>query len=295
MMRFAFYLLCLLMMASCQQDAVLEVPERFQPFTFEGSQYISSKSGQVYLPASYFEDTLKQYPVLYMMDQQNLFLDSMAYGGAAWQIHRTTDSLAALGTLPEVIIVGVNHASEKRFLEYLPQKPTAAFDSLLNAKVGGSAFSDDYLRFLTSELKPFIDEQYRTQSDMAQTYIGGSSMGGLISMYAVCEYPDVFAGALCLSTHWPISLQNDTPEAAQAIIDYFAGHLPKGKRWYFDYGTEGLDQFYAPYQQQIDSILMAAGYQSGQDWMTQAYPGHDHNERFWRERVHVGLRGVILK
>ena len=118
-------------------------------------------------------------------------------------------------------------------------------------------------------------------------------MGGLISMYAVCEYPDVFAGALCLSTHWPVSRQDDTPEVAHAIIDYFAAHLPEGKRWYFDYGTEGLDRFYAPYQQRVDSILQAQGYQAGQNWMTQAYPGHDHKERYWRERVHLGLRGVV--
>jgi len=156
-------------------------------------------------------------------------------------------------------------------------------------------YSDAFLRFLTQELKPYVDEQYRTRTGMPHTYIGGSSMGGLISMYALCEYPERFAGALCLSTHWPVSLENDTPEAAQAIIDYFAENLPAGKRWYFDYGTEGLDRFYAPYQQRVDSILQAQGYQAGQDWLTQIYPGHGHSERFWRERVHLGLRGVVLE
>lgn len=292
-MRYLFLSVFLLLLLSCQRDETSSAAERFQPFTYEDADFIGLKSGQVCLPPSYFNDTLRQYPVLYMMDQQNLFFDSLAYGGAAWQIHRTTDSLSAAGLMPEVIIVGVNHAGEKRFQEYLPEKPAAPFDSLLQVRVGGTAFSDAYLKFLTQELKPYIDRIYRTKPGMEHTYIGGSSMGGLISMYAVCEYPEVFAGALCLSTHWPVSLQNDTPEAAHAIIDYFATHLPQGKRWYFDYGTEGLDQFYAPYQQRVDSILQAQGYRAGQNWMTQAYPGHDHNERYWRERVHLGLRGVV--
>ncbi|MCR9050292.1 MAG: alpha/beta hydrolase [Phaeodactylibacter xiamenensis] len=291
-MRYVLLSSLILLLFSCGEKPPVE-PSRFEPFTYKSSELTESKSGQVYLPPSYFTDTLRQYPVLYMMDQQNLFFDSLAYGGAAWQIHRTTDSLSSAGQMPEVIIVGVNHAREKRFQEYLPEKPAACFDSLLEARVGGTAFSDAYLKFLTQELKPYVDRTYRTKPGKGHTYIGGSSMGGLISMYAVCEYPDVFAGALCLSTHWPVSLQDDTPEVAQAIIDYFAAHLPKGKRWYFDYGTEGLDQFYAPYQQQVDSILQAQGYQAGQNWMTQAYPGHDHNERYWRERVHLGLRGVI--
>ena len=294
-MRALLLFFLLLLMAACQSEQVPagEQPGRFQPFTYEDSRHISTKSGMAYLPPSYFEDTTRHYPVLYMMDQQNLFFDSLAYGGAAWQIHRTADSLSRAGLMPEVIIVGVNHASEKRFQEYLPEKPAAPYAGAIREHMGSEPFSDDYLRFLTQELKPYIDTAYRTKAGMAHTYIGGSSMGGLISMYAVCEYPEVFAGALCLSTHWPVSLEDDTPQLAHALIDYFAAHLPEGKRWYFDYGTEGLDRFYAPYQQQIDSILMANGYEAGKDWLTQAYPGHGHSERYWRERVHLGLRGVI--
>ncbi len=290
------YLLCLILLlclAGCQPEGAPAGAVRFQPFTHEGPPPVGTKSGRVYLPPSYEADTMRRYPVLYMMDQQNLFFDSLAYGGAAWQLHRTTDSLSRAGLMPEVIIVGVDHASEKRFQEYLPEKPAAPFSEAIKARTGGTPYSDDYLRFLTQELKPYIDTTYRTKTGMADTYIGGSSMGGLISMYAVCEFPEVFAGALCLSTHWPVSLEDDTPQLAQAIISYFADHVPKGKRWYFDYGTQGLDRFYAPYQQQIDSILLAKGYEPGQDWMTQAYPGHGHNERYWRERVHLGLRGVI--
>jgi len=297
-MRYLFLIALLTPLLGCQPEEE-PPPSRFESFTYPNSNYIGSKSGSVYLPPSYYTDTTRRYPVLYMMDQQNLFFDSLAYGGEAWQLHRTTDSLSRAGQMPEVIIVGIDHAGEKRFLEYLPQQPIEQLPEAqrgsLRAGVGGMPYSDAFLRFLTQELKPYVDEQYRTRTGMPHTYIGGSSMGGLISMYALCEYPERFAGALCLSTHWPVSLENDTPEAAQAIIDYFAENLPAGKRWYFDYGTEGLDRFYAPYQQRVDSILQAQGYQAGQDWLTQIYPGHGHSERFWRERVHLGLRGVVLE
>lgn len=294
-MRYLFCSILLLCLAGCQPEAPLADAGRFQAFTYEAAPPVGTKSGNIYLPPSYYADSTRSYPVLYMMDQQNLFFDSLSYGGAAWQIHRTTDSLSREGLMPEVIIVGVNHAGEKRFQEYLPEKPMAPYAEAIQQRVGSKPFSDDYLRFLIRELKPHIDTAYRTKPGTAHTYIGGSSMGGLISMYAVCEYPEVFAGALCLSTHWPVSLEDDTPQLAKAIISYFADHVPKGKRWYFDYGTEGLDRFYAPYQQQIDSILLAKGYELGQDWMTQAYPGHGHKERYWRERVHLGLRGVVLE
>jgi predicted alpha/beta superfamily hydrolase len=292
------WLFALIWLAACQAEPELDTPpSHFEAFNYTDSKYITEKSGNVYLPPSYFSDTTKSYPVLYLMDQQNMFFDSLAYGGTAWKIQRTTDSLSLIGELPELILVGVNHASEKRFLEYLPQQPMenlpADLQQELVETVGSMPFSDAYLQFLTQELKPFIDRRYRTKANMKNTYIAGSSMGGLISMYAVCEYPEVFQGALCLSTHWPVSLEDDTPEAAAAIIDYFSENVPKGKRWYFDYGTKGLDQYYAPYQQRVDAIMKANGYTMAQDWLTQLFPGHDHSERYWGARVHLGLRGII--
>lgn len=287
---------------ACQQSPEPEAsPDaastRFAYASFEDSRYIDRKDYIVCLPASYQTDTTRRYPVLYMMDAQNLFVDSLAYGGHSWRAHRVLDSLTVAGRVPETIIVGVNHAAEKRFSEYMPQKvaehfPQSLRDSLAN-RITHPVYSDDFLAFLTRELKPHMDAAYRTRPDSAHTFIGGSSMGGLISMYALCEYPEVFAGAMCLSTHWPVSLDNSTPEVGQHWVTYLSENLPSGKRWYFDYGTEGLDRFYEPYQLRVDSVLVEKGYQQRENWWTYKYTGHDHNEHFWNQRLHRPFQLIL--
>jgi predicted alpha/beta superfamily hydrolase len=142
---------------------------------------------------------------------------------------------------------------------------------------------DAYLKYLVTELKPLIDRSYRTLPDPAHTATMGSSMGGLISAYALNEYPGVFGRAGCVSTHWPLG--------DGMLIPYFVQHLPKPglHRIYFDFGTATLDSNYEPYQQRVDDGLRAAGYTEGKDWLTKKFPGHEHSERFWRQRVEIPL------
>lgn len=103
------------------------------------------------------------------------------------------------------IVVGIWN-TDRRFAEYLPEAPFNAFPDSLKAifqkEYGAAPLSDAYLKFLVEELKPFIDQQYRTLTAAEDTYIAGSSMGGLISLYAICRYPNIFGRAACLSTHW---------------------------------------------------------------------------------------------
>lgn len=294
--------LLMLLGIACQQTSEPKpktdaASSRFAYATFEDSRYIGGKDYVAYLPASYRTDTTRRYPVLYMMDAQNLFDDSKAYGGHSWRAHEVLDSLAKAGRVPETIIVGINHASEKRFSEYMPQKVAEGFSASLrdslSDRISSPVYSDEFLAFLVNELKPRIDAEYRTQADSLHTFIAGSSMGGLISMYALCEYPEVFAGAMCLSTHWPVSLDNRTPEVEQHWVTYLSENLPSGKKWYFDYGTEGLDRFYETYQLRVDSILVEKGYQHRQNWWTFKYAGHDHNERFWNQRLQRPLQLIL--
>ena len=115
----------------------------------------------------------------------------------------------------------------------------------------------------------------------------GSSMGGLISLYALCAYPDLFAGAGCLSTHWPA--------ADGLVIDNLATALPPAGShlFYFDFGTLGLDADYEPYQQRVDAIMAAAGYTAGRDWLTRKFSGATHNEGAWSARVHIPLQFLL--
>jgi predicted alpha/beta superfamily hydrolase len=140
---------------------------------------------------------------------------------------------------------------------------------------------------IVEELKPFVDGNYRTLPGRNDIFIMGSSMGGLISLYAVCEYPNVFGGAGCVSTHWPAG--------RGIVIDYFRKHVPvPGEhKFYFDYGTETIDSLYEPYQKQIDEIMLGAGYRNNIDWLTVKYEGDEHSERAWRRRVNIPIFFLI--
>jgi len=174
----------------------------------------------------------------------------------------------------------------------MPQKPLNASGGqrILNRFVeqtGGASLSDGYLQFLVEELKPFIDARYPTLSDPAHTLVMGSSMGGLISLYALIEYPNVFGGAGCLSTHWPIG--------EEVLVDALGAALPSAgrHRLYFDFGTETLDANYEPWQRRMDEWLRTAGYREGQDWSTRKFEGAEHSERAWRERVPIPLAFLL--
>ena len=266
--------------------------ERLQTFTFQNSAYIKDKVYQVMLPAGYDENPDQSYPVLYMMDCQNLFIDSLSYSKHAWRVDQVLDSLVDLQEARPAIIVGINNAGAQRFPEYMPQAPVESLAQDIQDKLatgtGGTVFSDQFLLFLTKELKPQIDKTFRTLPERENTIIAGSSMGGLISMYAGCEYPEVFGTSLCLSTHWPISMDDTAPYIPEAILQHFTSKLPANHRWYFDHGTKGLDQYYEKYQLQVDSIAFAAGYDS-QNYYSQKFEGHDHNEASWYSRLAIPL------
>ena len=277
---------------------------RLQTFEFENSAFLYNKTYSVYLPSSYEKDTTKHYPVFFMMDNQNLFIDENSYSGHAWRIDKVADSLVAAGQIQECIIVGINHANEKRFLEYMPQKPVESLSAVGKKQIDQSevsVYSDTFLKFLVQELKPHIDTNFRTLDDRANTFIGGSSMGGLISMYAQCEYPTIFGGAICMSTHWSITMDDSELKIANNLMNYFYNRLtwiknnqePRTHKWYFDYGTKGLDQHYEKWQTQADELLKIKVDEN--DWLSKKYEGHDHNEKSWNERLHIPLTFMLGK
>ncbi len=237
--------------------------------------------------------------VLYMHDGQNLFDSAQSYSGVTWGVAEAITALMAAGKIPPTLVVGI-HNTPNRVGEYLPYGAIhihAAAEQRFNAWVAAEAGgqpppdwllnSDAYLKFIVSELKPFIDSTYRTRPQAEFTAIMGSSMGGLISAYAFCEYPEVFGRAGCLSTHWPIG--------DGILLDYLAQRLPlpAGRRIYFDYGSEGVDAEYAPYQKKADALLVAAGYQPGRDCLSRNFPGDPHHESAWRARLPIPLEFLL--
>jgi predicted alpha/beta superfamily hydrolase len=256
------------------------------------SNHVPPRHVDVWLPPGYDAGN-ERYPVLYIHDGQNCFDAADCGFGVAWDVQHALTRLLAAGEARPAIIVGAwcLPTSEQRVREYCPAKPfqgvSAAEPNPAAALFAGPPQSDAYLTFLVSELKPFIDATYRTLPGHADTFVMGSSMGGLVSLYAICEYPDVFGGAGCVSTHWPA--------VEGVILPYLRDNLPDPAthRLYFDYGTAGLDAAYPPLQAQVDPLLAAAGYARGENWQTMAFPGADHNEIAWQARVHIPLQFLL--
>jgi predicted alpha/beta superfamily hydrolase len=256
------------------------------------SKYVDARNVDVWLPPSYDRDAKTHYPVVYMHDGQNLFDPKTSYIGVDWGVDEAMTRLVGEGKIREAIVVGVWN-TPKRIPEYMPQKAVAGASGDPVAGIPGATkeqiVSDAYLKFLVTELKPFVDRTYRTLPGRENTFVMGSSMGGLISAYAVCEYPDVFGGAGCVSTHWPAG--------EGAVVDYLKKALPDPRthRFYFDFGTETLDAQYEPYQRRVDEIMRAAGYVEGKNWITRKFDGADHSERSWSARVDVPLTFFLKK
>ena len=253
------------------------------------SQYVQSRNIDVWLPYPF--DSSIGYAVLYMHDGQNIFESESSFNRISWKVDETLSVLIANKTIRPCIVVGIWN-TEKRFQEYTPLKPFLNYniqeeDIALN-EVLNSSISDEYLKFITLEVKPFIDTTFNTLKDKGSTFISGSSMGGLISIYALCEYPEIFGGAACLSTHWPFSLIQADPLMFNAITDYLKTHLPPPltHKIYFDRGTETLDSIYASYQSDVDRVLKESGY-TKKLWMTSIFEGDEHSELYWQRRFHI--------
>lgn len=258
------------------------------------SKYVDSRNVEVFLPTGYNSTSDKKYKVLYMHDGQNVFNPKTSYTGIDWGVDETIDSLMKIGEINNTIVVAPWNTA-KRFSEYMPNEPAEASDSPemksnLKENTGyDSLFSNQYLEFLVKELKPFIDRTYNTYTTTEHTSIMGSSMGGLISLYAICKYPNVFGAAGCISTHWPV------PVLGEAYILTLPENLPspENHKIYFDFGTETLDAQYEPFQNQVDSIMVTKDYLKDSNWMTEKFEGASHDEKSWRERIHIPLKFLL--
>jgi enterochelin esterase-like enzyme len=242
-----------------------------------------------------------------MHDGQMLFDSSITWNKQEWGVDETLNQLMQQNKIRDCIVVGIWNGGKSRHPEYFPQKPFEALSKEEQQLVysayrsgGQSIFSglpissDNYLKFLVEELKPFIDKNYSTKTDASNTFVAGSSMGGLISLYALCEYPTIFGGAACLSTHWPGLLSMENNPVPAVFFSYLKNHLPSPKqhRIYFDHGTETLDSMYASLQLQVDAIMKQKKYRPS-NWISRSWPGQDHSEKSWRSRLDIPITFLL--
>ena len=269
------------------------------------SKYADPRRVVVWLPPGYSARGPKS-AVLYMHDGQNLFDKAAAGYGMEWEIDEHLSKLIADMKVRPTIVVGIWN-TPKRLQEYVPSKAFNGLPSEYRDKVralyGGDPLSDGYLKFIVRELRPLIDRRFNVRTDRANTAIMGSSMGALISLYAIDEYPRIFGGAGMMSTHWPLfmtpagkSVGDEEYEVVSSAFErYLAPALPDPAthKLYFDHGSETLDSVYARYQDRVDAIVARRGYRKGVDWLSLSFPGQKHNEIRWASRVDVPLRFLL--
>lgn len=270
------------------------------------SEYVTPRNIDVWLPVGYSDEN--RYSVLYMHDGQMLYDPDISWNKQAWNIDDVATELFKTNKVKNFIVVGIWNGGQTRHSDYFPEKPfnqmskvekdtvVAQLQRVGRTKDIFKPQSDNYLKFIVNELKPFIDKKYLVYADKEHTFIAGSSMGGLISIYAICEYPDIFCGAACLSTHWIGTFTKDNNPVPDAMIGYLSRNLPKPEshKIYFDCGDQTLDAMYPSVQRKVDSVMVSKGY-SQENWQTRYFPGEDHSEKSWSKRLNIPLEFLFRR
>jgi len=227
----------------------------------------------VYLPPSYGAQPQRHFPVLYLHDGQNLFDGATSFiPGMDWHIGQTADQWIQEGRVEPIIIVGIYNAGKQRIREYTPTRAP---------KLGGGS-ANRYAKFLLEEVRPFINMAYRALDGSENTGIGGSSLGGLVSLYVGLRQPQIFGkiAALSPSVWWN-----------ERVILRFAAAAPVQPlpRIWLDIGTREGPRIVDDVERFRD-ILIRKGWQPDRDLHYQRVEGAEHNEAAWAQRVGPFLR-----
>jgi len=223
----------------------------------------------IYLPESYHKEPEKRYPVLYMFDGHNVFFDADATYGKSWgmrdYMHKAKKQLI-------IVAIECNHEGNKRLEEYSP----CSFTAPQFGKIRGRGAT--YMNWLIKTLKPYIDSNYRTLPDREHTFIAGSSMGGLMSLYAVCCYNNIFSRAACLSPSLWIEANKIMPILAKA-------NVRPDTCIYMDYGSEELDNHFASSGALIAATQLLMTKQV--NVTLRIIPGGNHSEASWEKQIPI--------
>lgn len=256
---------------------------------------LGSRRADVWIPEGLKEGDSVAW--IWMHDGQMLYDSTVTWNKQEWLVDETLQQLIDEDRSVPTVVIGL-YNSEHRRRELFPQKPLeSAFPRDVEQILGGEALADDYLRFATNRVIPEVLAALPYQMK-ERGWVAGSSMGGLMSAYALCEYPQLFKGALCLSTHWPGVNPNDYPKIPEMFISYFAAHLPADSEHaiYFDTGDETLDSYYPPHHQAMEAALKARAEKgSALRYTFEFFPGADHSENSWNKRLHIPLEWALAE
>lgn len=307
-MNRVLYFILISLLLSSKTKAQNELPkvvsgkiERIENFQ---SKYISERNVDIFLPERY--SVKKKYAVLYMHDGQMLFDPDQTWNKQAWNVDDIARELIQENKVKDFIVVGIWNGGKTRHSDYFPQKPFEQLSTEEKDTIGAQLQkfgrtnddfqpgSENYLNFIIKELKPYIDRNYAVKTGKRNTLIAGSSMGGLISLYAICEYPKIFGGAACLSTHWVGTFTLKNNPLPHSFLLYLEKNLPnpKNHKIYFDCGDQTLDAMYPEIQHKVDDLMLRKGF-TKKNWITEYFPGEDHSEKAWSKRFRISLEFLL--
>ena len=230
----------------------------------------------IYLPESYKKEPDKRYPVMYMFDGHNVFFDSDATYGKSWGMAKYMQK-----TKKDLIIVAVecNHDGNGRLVEYSPLQ----YENSSMGKIRGKG--SVYMNWLVNTLKPYIDENYRTLPDRKNTVICGSSMGGLMALYAVCAYNHVFQRAACLSPSLWVAPGKVLEMVARA-------HIRRDTTVYMDYGEMEIFNNVANQESLISTSHLLLTKRV--NLALRIVPGGTHSEASWEKQIPIFMECLGL-
>lgn len=259
----------------------------------------------VWLPPAYDREPRRRFPVLYMHDAENAFDRRLSNFDKEWRVDETVARMAGAGDLREWIVVGLRSPTDRyqtlfpqKLLEHLPEDYRARVTGidLPGIERGRTFRGDAYVAMLAGPLKARVDGEFRTLRGAQDTAVMGASMGGLISLYAIAEYPEVFGQAAGVSAHLPLAnpeggdATTRAAQVAEAFAAYFAGTRldPARNRIYVDHGTATLDASYPPYAAAFDAMMAKHGW-NADSYQSRAFFGAEHEENAWAQRLDIPL------
>jgi len=232
----------------------------------------------VYLPRGYSRFSRRRYPVLYLQDGQNVFDAATSFAGVEWGVDETAQRLIRRNLIEPLIIVAVANMTDDRIHEYAPTP--GVIDSKAKRKKHSKGLARKYGRFLTEELRPYIDKKYRTKPEAEFTGLGGSSLGALLTLSVGLWFPNVFTRLIVMS---PSVWWDD------CVIYKMVEELDKKpplKIW-LDTGTR--EPGWERVRTLLDSLI-EKGWRLGEDLIYAEIEGGDHSEGAWAARVDPALR-----
>jgi predicted alpha/beta superfamily hydrolase len=245
---------------------------------FRSKVFANRRDLLVYLPRGYRRSLRRRYPVLYLQDGQNVFDAATAFAHVEWRMDETAQELIRKNLIEPLIIVAIANVGEERIHEYTPTR--GVIDDQAKRKKRSRGMGRQYARFLIDEVKPFIDRTYRTRPEPENTGLGGSSLGGLITLATALWCPDVFQRLIVMSP----SIWWDG-QVIVRMVEELPAKLPL--RIWLDTGTNepGWER-----ARKLRDAMIEKGWRLYDDLQYLEVEGADHSEGAWAQRVDPALR-----